>query len=439
MSNSTPRGLPGFLRRSMRSDMMDDDEYNATMSSTNITNIDDSGNIIRHSPSPASSSITLPTSSGTSTSTTSTVMSTPNAKSNTDDDNNLLSSLDTIPSQEEVVGDDLDIPTRYIATASATKGNSNNVPSAALTSLLQSNPVVSRNKVIQIPIQNDDEEDATTTTTTTATSTEDQHMKKNDDQVAEGSELVDQIDYKFRFLKSPATNLSSSPSDELYPDHENSNFGAINDESNIETNQDPSLKKDGKEDNDRMNTKSQKDSQTSSSSTLLSKISSTFTSAVPTTSSLTSSLKKDNYPAMKGSSSTAIGSEDSSARNNSTNNLNNESTSAAENVTQPNASTSSKPKKNTLNYKEIEFEKAITEPVVNIAALRKLGWNGIPVRINTCVIHNFLSLPSFVKTNLVEIFFNCSRHNIVHKHGRYSLDISQQIQHVVLKHSNEKD
>lgn len=31
-----------------------------------------------------------------------------------------------------------------------------------------------------------------------------------------------------------------------------------------------------------------------------------------------------------------------------------------------------------MNYKETEFEKAITDPVVNIAALRKLGWNGIP-------------------------------------------------------------
>jgi len=33
-----------------------------------------------------------------------------------------------------------------------------------------------------------------------------------------------------------------------------------------------------------------------------------------------------------------------------------------------------------MNYKEIEFEKVINEPVVNIAALRKLGWNGIPAQ-----------------------------------------------------------
>lgn len=35
-------------------------------------------------------------------------------------------------------------------------------------------------------------------------------------------------------------------------------------------------------------------------------------------------------------------------------------------------------RRNPMNYKEIEFEKVINEPVVNIAALRKLGWNGIP-------------------------------------------------------------
>ncbi len=41
---------------------------------------------------------------------------------------------------------------------------------------------------------------------------------------------------------------------------------------------------------------------------------------------------------------------------------------------------SAKPKKiRSMNYKEAEFEKVITEPVVNIASLRKLGWNGIPV------------------------------------------------------------
>jgi len=39
--------------------------------------------------------------------------------------------------------------------------------------------------------------------------------------------------------------------------------------------------------------------------------------------------------------------------------------------------------KEALSYKETLFEKIILAPIVNVRDLRKLGWNGIPVRSNT--------------------------------------------------------
>lgn len=369
MANSTPRGLPGFLRRSMRSDMMDDDEYNAHDFDSNINHNND--NIIRMEPlSPPQSKSQLAAAGSSVGSKSTAPFATPNAKSDP--------SLDAMSSQG---GDDLDIPTRDIFSTSNISSQSHNA-APALTSLLQSSSSTSK-EVRQE--EEDNEEDGTTTTTTTATSTDEQGKRNNVnsdgsiDEVTSSSDLVDQIDYKFRLLRSPATCTDGA--EQLNP-HNTDDFDFDQKDNNSNKN---TILTSTANPNDH----SKKTS--SPSSRLFSKISSTFSSTL-SSSPLPSNRKTldDNNTITSSAESKTMSNDTDNHNVSSDTDLNIDALNSAPPnnvINNTNKSNTSKSKKSTMNYKETEFEKVITEPVVDIATLRKLGWNGIPVRSRNYVMH----------------------------------------------------
>jgi len=249
MSHTTPRGLPGFLRRSLRhSDMMIDGDYNNDIIDTNTTSI------------------------GTHIS--------------IEDNKSVVSSSEPVSEIDR------------------------------------------SNTLISSPVGAQDDN---------ANSRTDEHINYDNDS-------MNQVDRKFRYMKSPSTDFDESNNDQHH--------GIFNHRGAIS----PSLEKQELEMN--INNKI---------------VNTNEIQFIP-------SAKHDNgvhHQVPTQLNSTVAEVQDIPIAS-SNNNLS---------ETKKTISTTSKQKKKRImNYKETEFEKAITEPVVNITLLRKLGWNGIPVSIKLHII-----------------------------------------------------
>ena len=424
-SSSAPRRLPGFLRRSMRSDMMDGYDMSIDANTPNHTH----DTIIRMEPAISSTSKSTP----------------------------MRSPLSSAPSQSPS-----QVQSSSLSPSSSSSFSTPSHARSTLTSLIPSPSIQKRRE------EEEEEKDQIT------------DAKNNMDTKidTDGMEDVNQIDRKFRFMKSPSTNLSPSPSmeakgndktigsteymdssdasdaadvnsstataveqmtgqkyqNDVYEygtqernyDGTKSNYKVENDYNNNNNNKNGTHKFKGTSNNAK--TPTRRSSSFSSSTNEIeinptnsheeaqmvhvsnSNASATSPSSFRTT-SRSRTFTNDDQDELNTSASSAnvsIGTNVTSSSTSATQPVKSNTTaSAATNTTHTNTSANSTPskpsKRRSMNYKETEFEKTITEPVVNIAALRKLGWNGIPVSV-TC----YSRYQIFIHRNLHTILNPCS-------------------------------
>jgi hypothetical protein len=192
-----------------------------------------------------------------------------------------------------------------------------------------------------------------------------------------------QIDSKFRFLKTPSTNIapnSSISAKTAVPDTASIDMvDSVEDSTTVMSSHDGSREVDDQRTSFDANVKKQsfvvteKNLLTSTDSNQLSGATTAIntdtqinlSSSIQTSKSHNNIIHNNNSNVPYTSQATSVSANSKSAKKTAT------TASAA-------ASTVTKNRKTNMNYKESEFEKVITEPVVNISKLRQLGWNGIP-------------------------------------------------------------
>jgi hypothetical protein len=74
---------------------------------------------------------------------------------------------------------------------------------------------------------------------------------------------------------------------------------------------------------------------------------------------------------------------------------------------------------NGSTYRENQFEKTLSNNVVKLSELRKIGWNGIPVRlIKVCLLHFYFCKQWFLSDH-VALESAINSHRIEPKHGKF--------------------